>query len=312
MKRNSFIAIILAVLFTLLSASQAFAHGFAGKRFFPATIQTDDPFVADELSLPTVSTILNPAAGDTPQTRETDVGVAVAKRITPNFGVELADQRQRLSPEGAMTLTGFSNLEATFKYQLVTDKEHETIVSVGVSSEIGGSGSKDVGADSFSTITPTVWLGKGFGDVSNDHPLLKPFAVTGVIGVGFPSSNSTINDTGDIEQHPHVLHTDFAIQYSLIYLQSFVKDVGLSAPFNRLVALIEFSFQTPLDRGQSGQTTGTINPGVIWAGQHFQIGAEAIIPANARTGHNVGAVVQLHFFIDDLFPNSIGKPLFGK
>jgi hypothetical protein len=26
---------------------QAEAHGFAGQRFFPATIQTDDPFVAD-------------------------------------------------------------------------------------------------------------------------------------------------------------------------------------------------------------------------------------------------------------------------
>src|SRR6476646_5026684 len=31
------------------------AHGFAGKRFFPATLATDDPFVADELSLPTLS-----------------------------------------------------------------------------------------------------------------------------------------------------------------------------------------------------------------------------------------------------------------
>ena len=30
------------------------AHGFAGKRFFPATLATEDPFVADELSLPTI------------------------------------------------------------------------------------------------------------------------------------------------------------------------------------------------------------------------------------------------------------------
>ena len=38
-----------------LASESAAAHGFAGKRFFPATISTDDPFVADELSLPTVS-----------------------------------------------------------------------------------------------------------------------------------------------------------------------------------------------------------------------------------------------------------------
>jgi len=31
------------------------AHGFARKRFFPATLVIDDPFVADGLSLPTVS-----------------------------------------------------------------------------------------------------------------------------------------------------------------------------------------------------------------------------------------------------------------
>jgi hypothetical protein len=36
----------------LLSAnSAALAHGWAGQRFFPATILTDDPFVADEMSI---------------------------------------------------------------------------------------------------------------------------------------------------------------------------------------------------------------------------------------------------------------------
>ena len=39
------------------ATSRAYGHGFAGARFFPATLSTDDPFVSDELSLPTVSTI---------------------------------------------------------------------------------------------------------------------------------------------------------------------------------------------------------------------------------------------------------------
>ena len=43
----------VAAAVTLISAnSAALAHGFAGQRFFPATILTDDPFVADEMSLP--------------------------------------------------------------------------------------------------------------------------------------------------------------------------------------------------------------------------------------------------------------------
>src|SRR6266852_8367866 len=39
----------LAVALTILPTAGALAHGFAGSRFFPATITIDDPFVADEL-----------------------------------------------------------------------------------------------------------------------------------------------------------------------------------------------------------------------------------------------------------------------
>jgi hypothetical protein len=42
------------------------AHGLIGKCFLPATLATDDPFVADELSLPTISHIKQRASGDTP------------------------------------------------------------------------------------------------------------------------------------------------------------------------------------------------------------------------------------------------------
>jgi hypothetical protein len=35
----------------------------------------------------------------------------------------------------------------------------------------------------------------------------------------------------------------------------------------------------------SSQTVGTIQPGIIWSGTYFQIGAEAIIPVNKQSGH---------------------------
>ena len=55
----------LAAVLTVMQASSALAHGWAGERFFPATILTDDPFVADEISLPQVS--LQPPAPDASQ-----------------------------------------------------------------------------------------------------------------------------------------------------------------------------------------------------------------------------------------------------
>ena len=109
--------------------------------------------------------------------------------------------------------------------------------------------------------------------------------------------------------NPDNFNYGFAFEYSLPYLECCVKDIGLRAPFNQLIPLVEVSFTTPINRVPAGQTTGTIQPGVIWAGQYFQIGAEAIIPANRFTGHGYGGVVQFHIYLDDLFPHSIGKPI---
>ena len=54
------LASVACQLCSLAAPLPASAHGFAGDRFFPATITTDDPFAASELSLPTVSAIRQP------------------------------------------------------------------------------------------------------------------------------------------------------------------------------------------------------------------------------------------------------------
>lgn len=299
------------------ATNRAYGHGFAGARFFPATLSTDDPFVSDELSLPTVSTIRTPDDGGT---RETDISVDIAKRITPEFGIEIGETLSVVNPHEGQTANGFGNLELGGKYQLLNNGPHEAIVSVGLDVEIGGTGSNAIGADSFSTWEPAVFFGKGFGDLPESVRFLKPIALTGVAGIAIPSSASTrsftVNDeTGerdvDIERHPDVIEWGFALEYSMIYLQSQVQDMHLPAPIDRLIPLVEFAMETPLNRGPTGPTTGTINPGVIWAGKYFQVGVEAVIPINEHTGNNVGVIAQLHFFLDDLFPHTIGPPLFG-
>jgi hypothetical protein len=304
-------AVLLAVPTTV------WAHGFAGSRFFPATLVTDDPFVNDELSLPTVSSIVTPNEGGT---RKTEVAVDIAKRITPNFGIELGDSLINLKPPNESSQTGFGNLELGAKYEFFESDEHETILSLGVGVEIGGTGNKRVEADSFTTWASGLFFGKGFGDFPSTVSFLRPFAVTGEVGVAIPTSASTRTvtlkeTTGesniDIERHPDVLEWGFAVEYSTIYLQEQVKDIGLRAPFDRLIPLVEFAFETPLNRGEQGKTTGTINPGLVWSGKYFQVGAEAMIPVNSRTGNDVGFIAQLHFYLDDVFPQTMGRPLFG-
>jgi hypothetical protein len=59
----------------------------------------------------------------------------------------------------------------------------------------------------------------------------------------------------------------------------------------------------------TNRTTGTINPGIIYVADKFQIGAEAIIPINRASGKGVGWVAQLHLYLDDIFPTTYGRPI---
>jgi hypothetical protein len=92
-----------------------------------------------------------------------------------------------------------------------------------------------------------------------------------------------------------------------------VYDFALPDIVNHLIPIVEASFQTPAANftGTDLKTTGTINPGVIYVSNYYQIGLEAIIPVNRDSGRNVGAMAQLHVYLDDLFPSTLGKPLFG-
>jgi hypothetical protein len=303
--------LLLGTLACMGITQTALGHGFAGQRFFPATLATDDPFVSDELSLPTYSHRRLGADGDGPSVTETTASLDFTKRITSNFGLSLGATYLRDSSD-AGTARGWDNMAVGAKYQFYKNDAAESIASVGVDWDVGNTGSKSVGAEDFSTITPAVFFGKGFGNLGDDAKWLRPLAVTGSLGVGIPSrkSTTTVDEDGNesIEQHPDMLNVGLSLQYSLPYLQSFVKDVGLGEPFNRVIPLVELSMDKPLDRG-GGPWTGTVNPGFVWAGKYIQLGLEAVIPVNSRTGGGTGVLFQLHFFLDDIAPHGIGKPL---
>jgi len=311
------IAALCGVAAALASLSSASAHEIVGNRMFPATLAIDDPGVADELALPTVSMT---KTGDAPSVRETDISAEYAKRITEDFAISFAPTWTRINAPGGPAgtgATGFQNIETTLKYRAFANAEHEFVLSTGLSVEWGGSGAQDVGADRFTTYTPTLYFGKGFGDLPASLNWARPFAITGQIGYAIPGSSSTVTvdpDTGDVdtEYNPRVLVWGASLQYSLPYLKSAVADVGLPDFVNHLIPTVEASMETPVSNTFSSGTvtTGTINPGVIWVGQTMQVGIEAVVPINRQSGTSVGVIGQLHFFLDDIVPNSIGRPIF--
>jgi hypothetical protein len=310
----------LALALTPLAG--AAAHEIAGNRFFPATLAIDDPGVNDELAAPTVALS---KTGDVPPVKQLDVSSEYSKRVTEAFAVAITPTWTHLSPPGGpigVGASGFQNLETTFKYRFHRDPAHELVMSAGLSIEWGGSGATAVGAEAFTTYTPTFFFGKGFGDLPDTLMWARPFALTGVVGYSIPGSAQTVRqivdpDTGDIsteiDPHPQFLKWGLSVQYSMPYLKSAVYDFGLPDFVNRLIPIVEGSFRTPVANfaGTGLITTGTINPGVIWVGNYFQVGVEASIPVNRDSGRSVGMLAQLHLYLDDLFPTTIGKPLFG-
>ncbi len=304
---RSTVAYALLMVITAIP-SISYAHGVAGQRFFPTTFAVDDPFISDEFSVLYNWIKMNDEAGGH-RIETSSLDIAYSKRIMPEFGIEVDEQYQHIHTEGDGTVSGFGNLEVNLKYQFYTSAEHETILSFGVSDEIGNTGNHSV-SDTFSTVSPAFYFGKGFGDLFDSSSLLRPLAVTGVIGLNFPTSKTTTDDTGAVTNNPTTLTWTFTVQYSLMYLQSAVKDVGLGQPFSRMVAIVDFPMETCLNADCKNQTTGTVNPGIAWIGKTTELGLAAEIPMNPRSGASTGIFALFHLFIDDLFPKSLGRPIF--
>jgi hypothetical protein len=290
------------------------AHEIAGNRFFPATLAIDDPGVNDELAMPTVAMS---KSGDQPPIKQLDISGEYAKRLTESLALSVAPAWTHLYAPGGPNgngASGWQNLETTLKYRFYRDAVHELVMSLGLSVDWGGSGAVNgLGVDKFTTWTPTFYFGKGFGDLPSELRLARPFAVTGTVGYSVPGSSQSIND-GGITYNPQFVNWGLSLQYSLPYLKSAVYDFDLPDVLNHLIPLVEAQFQSPVANlvGNSPKTTGTVNPGLIYVSNYYQVGLEAIVPINRDSGRSVGAIAQLHIYLDDLMPTTLGKPLFGS
>ena len=311
MKRSSFGAgrgLAAALLFTL--SSPAYAHTIVGDRVFPATLTIDDPGVNDELALPTFSYLRLPN-GDGTFNQSYTIGGEFQKTITADLAISIGSEG--VTFQRSPKATGFANIDTQLKYVFYQNAEREFIVSGAVNLEIGGTGSPQnasLPADPFSTITEKVFVGKGFGDLKVDW--LRPFALTGEVDYSQP----TVQTNPDGSLNPTFLTFGGAVQYSLLYKNSYVAEVP--DIFKRLIPTFEGIFSTPISNTGPGIpgtpvniTTGVFGPSVYYIGQYFEIGVMAQIPINAQSGHHVGAMAILDIFLDDVAPNTIGKPLFG-
>ena len=300
--RVSFLAWWLCVVVTAGPVESASGQEVVGRRLFSDQLVIAEPFVEDELALPSILHTRRRTTDDSPATRATQISAELKKRLTRNLEGSVAVSLTHSSPDAKSSVTGFDNLELGLKYQFIRDPMRELVASAAVRWEIGGTGRAATGAESFDVVTPALLVGKGFGDLPEALAGFRPFALVGALGIGIPSR----------ARHPNTLRLGAVVEYSLPYLDSVVKDLGLAPPLNRMVPLTEIDLQTSLDRGARGTTVGTANPGVVWIGTRIQIGVEAVIPVNELSGKGVGVRAFVRFDLEAIFGERLGRPLFGE
>jgi len=277
--------------------SPAYSHAVCGDRIFPATLGIDDPGVSDELALPTLTYLPQNSDG----VAETDASFSWTKTIVPGLGLSVSDGATWLHPGGY----GWDSLDTELKYNFFCLPDHEFMGSVGFDVEWADTASS-AQQTPFNTYSPVIDIGKGLGDLPKSLNILRPFAITAELSASVPSLSWI-----DGGQNPTTLNYGFTIQYSLPYFNSHIGQID--NPFlKHLVPIAEFTFSRPIANTPPGAqvTTGTFQPGLVYMADTWQVALEAIVPLNSASGSGTGVVAELHFFLDDMFPNTIGKPIF--
>ncbi len=270
---------ILAIL--IFNVRLANGHGIAGDRYFPPTITVDDPFAAYEVHMGGGRT---PNIGVNNSNANAGNVMMLGGGIEPIDGFGIAIDSLYRTPNANLTpeASGVDNLYYTVKKELIINDKHEFAITLGVNGQIGGTGGS--GTANSTSYGPTIFYAKGFGDLPNSMRLLKPMAVTGILGYQIFTDQA----------QPTALNWGFTLQYSFLYLNEHVQPTGWGAPWNRLVAMVEFPLQTCMSSICNGQVTGSVNPGIVWVGQNFNLSAEAVFPLNNQSGRGTGILFQLH------------------
>ena len=250
---------------------------------------------------------------DTATTREYDIPTTYSRLITKDWSVFFTETFRIIENANTGTRSGFDNLVIGTRYQLYTDAVHQFVVTVGGTAAIGGTGAPGI-ASSFSTLTPTVYIGKGFGDLPDSAAWLRPLTISATAAVAVPTESSTLTSLGTINLprseagafnsltplptgattlsetiNPKVLQLGFALEYSLVAnMYTGANRTGTRYP-EGWVPLVEFTTATPLNGPLAGRTTGTVNPGFIWVSRFLQVAVEAIVPMDAHSGRDLGA-----------------------
>jgi hypothetical protein len=271
-------------------------------RDFPKTLTLDEPGVDDEVSLPTFSHQTNAAAGHMAATIENDIDFEVDKRLTARLQLQINGGYRSLADAGADSRYGWNDVSLTAKYVVMDVPDSETILTLGGTRSFARTGARGVGAETAGSTIPTFYFGQGFGAFAMPA-LLRPFAVTGTIAYLFPDRQAAPGAA----RFGQTFQLGVSWQYSLKYLSPVIEGNGIPKLLEHIVAIAELTYDVGVDGG--GSVPRIVAPGLIYAGDGYQLALEALLPLNTASGHGVGAIAQLNLSFVTLGLGRFSRPL---
>jgi hypothetical protein len=289
---------VMGIVLGGFMTARAHAHGVVGQRSFI------EPFITEDVNPKNEFVIARPEWDHSRDGRTLSLGFGLEKKISDRFSLTLDSEWDDITPKprDEPHASGFNNLGITLKYAFFINPEHEAITSVALEST-APTGTEQVGAEKDWSFKPFLLYGKGAGDLPNTLKYLRPLAVQGDAGFEI----STDHDRTTTLAH------NIAVEYSIPYLQSFVRDFGLRWPFNALIADTEFNFEHGVNGEEHGKTAAFVTPGFVYMDRYVEVGVAGRFPLNARAHEELdwGIVWIVDIFIDDIFPWTRWQPIGG-
>ena len=296
--RRSYAAGVLAALSLALPAMPARAYLAAGDRVFAPTLVLPQFAPGDEFYNWDDTEPQTPA-GPGSTRHDSNFTAVWDKTLTDQLGLTVEETWTQLDRVDRSPWFGWQNLDTEIKYEAIDNQPHEFLLTLGLDREWGGTGAARVGAFAAGATTPRLYLAKGMGDL--DIGLWRPLAAGALIAY----------QIADAAPRPSLYTPGFFIEYSIPYLESKVETLALPDFVRHLTPITEVQFSIPSGPSYGARTTAMIAPGISYAGEGWELGAEALIGGTRATGRGIGVIAQLHVALDYLFPESIGRPILG-
>ena len=277
---------MFASIIAALTPCISFAHGVVGDRIFLSPVVGNDAFPDNALDLAVHRSDY-----------EFSLLPALEKQLSDNSSLLFVSSWQRITPgAGRPKEEGFGDLSIYYRRGLFVSVPHEMEFTVSPFLVLPV-GKRQIADQGYAHLGGELLLGKGLGDLPDRLSLknLRPFALQAELGYAGRIQGPANSDiVGNLE-----------LEYSLEYLDHFVKPVNVSRPLTELVPYVQFNYaQSFIASRLSTKPDFRLTAGLAYLGDYCELSVGGQIALNGAppSGDRVAVLGLVEIFYDNIFP----------